>query len=68
MYKGAWAAPEVARLEELVRRSWITNEGERMVDWRAVVAAYGPTRSKHQILCKAVELGLKGQSFGSDCI
>jgi hypothetical protein len=35
--------------------------GEVVVDWKAAIEVFGETRSKHQILVKAVELGLKGE-------
>jgi hypothetical protein len=39
------------------------SSGGVVVDWKAAIQAFGETRSKHQILVKAVELGLKGEWF-----
>lgn len=60
VYRGPWLPAETIRLREIVEASHETIDGVDMVNWALVAGTYGPTRSKHQILCKAVDLGLKG--------
>lgn len=67
VYKGSWTPLEIARLKDIVASSFAILEGVNRVDWDLVVDTFGPTRTKHQILCKAVDLGLRGESCCPQC-
>ncbi|CAD6577105.1 MAG: hypothetical protein TREMPRED_001860 [Tremellales sp. Tagirdzhanova-0007] len=54
---GPWHHLETKRLHMLVDLSTTSSQGR--TDWDWVSRKFGPTRSRHQVLCKAVELGLK---------
>lgn len=67
-YRGPWMPTEITRIREIVEKSYQKVEGMSMVNWNLVAESFGPTRSKHQILCKAVDLGLKGKcTAGPTC-
>lgn len=62
-YTGAWTSAEVDRLRQVAKDNKIClSSGDVVVDWKVAIELFGDTRSKHQILVKAVELGLKGES------
>ena len=69
---GPWHPSEVAQLRTtidraraifdakfLIKKKRSQDEADDGVDWDWVVKQMGCSRSRHQILCKAVELGLK---------
>jgi hypothetical protein len=62
---GPWHPFEVARLSSIARSCSSHNQTEEQerekIDWDLVIERFGPSRSKHQILLKAVEQGLKGE-------
>ena len=61
-YTGAWTPDEVERIKQAAKDCKLClSTGEVVVDWKAAIEVFGETRSKHQILVKAVELGLKGE-------
>lgn len=63
-FTGAWTAEEVERITRAAQEcKMCLSSGGVVVDWKAAIQAFGETRSKHQILVKAVELGLKGEWF-----
>jgi hypothetical protein len=66
---GPWHPFEVSRLTSIVRScsSHEQTEGQEQekIDWDLVIERFGPSRSKHQILLKAVERGLKGEVTSS---
>ncbi|KAH9954271.1 hypothetical protein BC827DRAFT_1262255 [Russula dissimulans] len=55
---GAWTDEEVERLKRLAEQSR-TSGPSKETDWDWVVAQWGNTRTRHQILLKATALGLK---------
>lgn len=56
---GAWQDVEVERLRMLAMASAnVSDKAE--VDWDWVIEQFGSARSRHQVLIKAVNLGLKG--------
>ncbi|WVQ75015.1 hypothetical protein IAR50_004623 [Cryptococcus sp. DSM 104548] len=61
---GPWKTAEVNRLQGLVEISRGAEDGapKEHVDWTWVVANFGPSRNRHQVLIKAVELGLRETS------
>lgn len=72
---GPWHSAETAQLRNTIDRARdmfdakFLRKGKRNkdeaddgVDWDWVVKQMGCSRSRHQILCKAVELGLKCES------
>jgi hypothetical protein len=66
---GNWDTREVIHLHNLVATSrqarlgtlGVTESGVEGVDWDWVVKHFGGGRTRHQVLIKAVELGLKGK-------
>lgn len=62
---GPWHPFEVSRLTSIARSCASHNQTEgqeqEKIDWDLVIERFGPSRSKHQILLKAVEQGLKGE-------
>lgn len=58
---GPWSDEETEQLKKLADEKK-TNTGE--IDWDQVVNEWGNTRSRHQILIKATQLGLKESSSG----
>ncbi|KAE9401533.1 hypothetical protein BT96DRAFT_1018183 [Gymnopus androsaceus JB14] len=56
---GAWSEEEMERLKKLVEEKK-NSSGE--VDWDDVVSQWGNSRTRHQILIKATQLGLKENS------
>ncbi|KAG8859291.1 hypothetical protein FRB96_004506 [Tulasnella sp. 330] len=55
---GAWSEEETERLKSLAEQSKSRGtNGE--IDWEWTTSMFGDTRSRHQILIKAVNLGLK---------
>lgn len=71
---GPWHAAETAQLRSTVETAramfdakFLRTEKRRKdeaddgIDWDWVVEQMACSRSRHQILCKAVELGLKGE-------
>ncbi|ODN78626.1 hypothetical protein L202_04222 [Cryptococcus amylolentus CBS 6039] len=65
---GPWKTAEVDRLQGLVQISKRAEDGapKEHVDWTWVVSNFGPSRNRHQVLIKAVELGLRGMSSESE--
>ncbi|WVQ96112.1 hypothetical protein IAU59_003214 [Kwoniella sp. CBS 9459] len=61
---GPWKPSEVERLRTLVSFSTDVEDGAPIdhVDWTWVVNNFGGTRNRHQVLIKAVELGLRESS------
>ncbi|TYJ57781.1 hypothetical protein B9479_001391 [Cryptococcus floricola] len=61
---GPWKTAEVDRLQGLVQISKRAEDGapKEHVDWTWVVSNFGPSRNRHQVLIKAVELGLRETS------
>ncbi|WVQ79285.1 hypothetical protein IAT38_001381 [Cryptococcus sp. DSM 104549] len=61
---GPWTPAEVERLKGLVALSAGTEDRapKDHVDWTWVVEQFGSTRNRHQVLIKAVELGLRETS------
>lgn len=53
---------EIQRLREIIKVSQEEVDGEVLINWNIVSDRFGPNRTKHQILCKAVELGLKSET------
>ncbi|KAG9039273.1 hypothetical protein FRB95_011858 [Tulasnella sp. JGI-2019a] len=55
---GAWSNEDTERLKSLAEQSKSrSSDGE--IDWEWTTSMFGETRSRHQILIKAVNLGLK---------
>ncbi|OCF37140.1 hypothetical protein I316_01047 [Kwoniella heveanensis BCC8398] len=61
---GPWKPSEIERLRTLVSFSTDVEDGAPIdhVDWTWVVDNFGGTRNRHQVLIKAVELGLRESS------
>ncbi|WVF68584.1 hypothetical protein IAT40_003353 [Kwoniella sp. CBS 6097] len=61
---GPWKSSEIERLRTLVSFSTDVEDGAPIdhVDWTWVVDNFGGTRNRHQVLIKAVELGLRESS------
>ncbi|KIO21731.1 hypothetical protein M407DRAFT_80044, partial [Tulasnella calospora MUT 4182] len=58
---GAWSDEETERLKTLAEQSKSrTSNGD--IDWDWTVDQFGETRTRHQILIKATNLGLKATS------
>ncbi|KAJ3744155.1 hypothetical protein DFH05DRAFT_1494106 [Lentinula detonsa] len=56
---GAWSDEEIERLKSLAEEKR-TNSGE--IDWDDITSHWGSTRTRHQILIRATQLGLKESS------
>ncbi|KAJ4480010.1 hypothetical protein J3R30DRAFT_3656940 [Lentinula aciculospora] len=56
---GAWSDDEIERLKSLTEERK-TSSGE--IDWDDIISQWGSTRTRHQILIKATQLGLKESS------
>ncbi|KAJ3855129.1 hypothetical protein EV368DRAFT_79946 [Lentinula lateritia] len=56
---GAWSDEEIERLKIMAEEKK-TGSGE--IDWDDIISQWGSTRSRHQILIKATQLGLKESS------
>ncbi|KAJ3829891.1 hypothetical protein EV361DRAFT_899735 [Lentinula raphanica] len=56
---GAWSDEEIERLKALAEEKR-NSSGE--IDWDAITSRWGGTRTRHQILIKATQLGLKESS------
>jgi hypothetical protein len=64
---GSWSLDETSKLQSLARESDCTsNDG--VIDWNWVINQMGGTRSRHQILIKATELGLKREYSEYRCL
>ncbi|KAJ7039649.1 hypothetical protein C8F04DRAFT_1086099 [Mycena alexandri] len=56
--QGPWSDDEVERLKKLTEDSKASSASKE-IEWDWVVGEYGPGRTRHQILLKATNLGLK---------
>ncbi|KAJ4478566.1 hypothetical protein C8R41DRAFT_512761 [Lentinula lateritia] len=56
---GSWSDEEIERLKIMAEEKK-TGSGE--IDWDDIISQWGSTRSRHQILIKATQLGLKESS------
>ncbi|EIW83906.1 hypothetical protein CONPUDRAFT_135546 [Coniophora puteana RWD-64-598 SS2] len=56
--QGAWSDEETERLKQLAEQSRGRGAGAE-IDWDWIIAQWGNTRTRHQILIKATGLGLK---------
>ena len=58
-HQGSWTDEETERLKKLAEDSKTVGTASGEIDWDWVVAQYGSSRTRHQILIKATNLGLK---------
>lgn len=62
--QGAWSDEETEKLKQLAEDSKTSGTGtdHGVIDWDWVCNAWGPGRTRHQILIKATNMGLKESS------